>query len=64
MIFCGEKKFLKKTEVRPIVKILGFKSLATQKVLNEFPDHGLALSYLPDCTDASKLERTYVLAVI
>lgn len=62
-VFRGDKKILKKSDMKPLGKIFGFKSLSTERIVNQFPDPVIARQYLPDLNDYSKLDRTFVLTV-
>jgi len=61
--FQENKKPINKCDVREAERIFNFKNLSTERILNDFPNQGLARKYPPDCNQDSKLEWRFVLTV-
>jgi len=62
-VFRGDKSLLKKSQLKHVGKIFGFKNLSTERILANFPNQNLARRHLPDSSSDSELDRKFVLTV-
>ena len=62
-VFRGDKRLLRKSEIRTVGKTYCFKNLSTQRVLEKLPDQSLEEKHLPDITNVSKIDRKFVMIV-
>jgi len=63
VVFRGDKKLLKKSEVKHVGQYFSFKNLSTKAIVDHFPEKNLALKYIPDTQDISKIDRKNVVTV-
>ena len=59
----GEKKLLKKTEVRFVGKIYAFAECSKEKMLNSFDNVNELRQYFPDSTPATMMDKRFLFDV-